>query len=138
MKKIVNLVLAVLLTGIAMAEDSIEGTETDVSKDWKLGMQAWTFNRFTLFETIDKTRALGLDWNPAFECAEGKRVQDLYRAGAGVIYRRRTALARHLGRATLGRCVSRDSHRHASVDRFSTDCAIAGNAPLARRGACLG
>ena len=36
--------------------------EAPVSKEWRLGVQVWTFNQFTLFESIDKTRALGLDW----------------------------------------------------------------------------
>ena len=29
---------------------------------WRLGVQMWTFNRFTLFEGIDKTASLGLGW----------------------------------------------------------------------------
>jgi len=45
-----------------MAKCSIDHPRTDVYKGWKLGVQAWSFNRFTLFEAIDKTRSLGLDW----------------------------------------------------------------------------
>ena len=33
---------------------------------WKLGCQAWTFNRFTLFEAIDRTAQLGLHYIEAF------------------------------------------------------------------------
>ncbi len=29
---------------------------------WRLGIQMWSFNRFTLFEGIDKTASLGLGW----------------------------------------------------------------------------
>jgi len=33
---------------------------------WQMGVQTWTFNRFTLFEAIDKTRSLGLNGIQAF------------------------------------------------------------------------
>ncbi|MCK4824173.1 TIM barrel protein, partial [bacterium] len=39
---------------------------TDAYDGWKLGTQAYTFNRFTLFEAIDKTASLGLDWIEAY------------------------------------------------------------------------
>ncbi len=39
---------------------------TDVYEGWRLGVQTWSFNRFTLFEAIDKTRSLGLSWIQAF------------------------------------------------------------------------
>ncbi len=39
---------------------------TDVYDGWRLGIQAWTFNRFTLYEAIDKTASLGLDWIEAY------------------------------------------------------------------------
>ena len=39
---------------------------TDVYDGWRLGVQAWSFNRFTLFEAIDKTRELGLNWMQAY------------------------------------------------------------------------
>ena len=39
---------------------------TDVYDGWRLGTQAYTFNRFTLYEAIDKTASLGLDWIEAF------------------------------------------------------------------------
>ena len=32
----------------------------DSQKDWWLGMQAYSFNRFTFFEAVDKNKALGL------------------------------------------------------------------------------
>ena len=28
---------------------------------WRLALQAWTFNRLTLFQTIDKARELGIE-----------------------------------------------------------------------------
>ena len=39
---------------------------TDVYDGWRLGVQAWSFNRFTLFEAVDKARALGLNWIQAY------------------------------------------------------------------------
>lgn len=33
---------------------------------WRLGMQAYSFNRFTFFEAVDKTRALGLKYIEAY------------------------------------------------------------------------
>jgi len=34
----------------------------DVYKGWHLGVQAYTFNRFTFFEAVDKAAELGLSW----------------------------------------------------------------------------
>jgi sugar phosphate isomerase/epimerase len=39
---------------------------TDVYDGWRLGVQTWTFNRFTLYEAIDKTASLGLGWIEAY------------------------------------------------------------------------
>lgn len=36
--------------------------ETDVYKGWRLGMQAYSFNRFTFVEAVEKTESLGLGW----------------------------------------------------------------------------
>jgi hypothetical protein len=38
---------------------------------WRLGSAAWSFNRFTFFEAVDKTAALGLRYIEAFE---GERI----------------------------------------------------------------
>ena len=35
---------------------------TDVYDGWKLGMQAYSFKKFTFCEAVDKTAALGLGW----------------------------------------------------------------------------
>jgi len=39
---------------------------TDAYDGWRLGVQAWTFNRFTFYEAIDKTASLGLEWIEAY------------------------------------------------------------------------
>jgi len=33
---------------------------------WRLGVQAWSFNKFSFFEAVDKTASLGLGWIEAF------------------------------------------------------------------------
>ncbi len=54
--------------------------QTDVYDGWKLGTQAWTFNRFTLFEAIEKTRSMGLDYIQAYP---GQKVSPEIPAGFG-------------------------------------------------------
>ncbi len=39
---------------------------TDVYDGWRLAIQAWTFSHYTLYEAIDKTASLGLDWIEAY------------------------------------------------------------------------
>jgi len=34
---------------------------------WRVGPTSWTFNRFTLFEAIDKTASVGMTCIEAFE-----------------------------------------------------------------------
>lgn len=38
----------------------------DSWKDWRLSIQAYTFNRFTFYEAVDKTKALGLCYIEAY------------------------------------------------------------------------
>jgi sugar phosphate isomerase/epimerase len=68
-------VLVVLLAGMVMFLNSCAVLEMppvkshpaiDAYDGWQLGIQAWTFNRFTLYEAIDKTASLGLDWIEAY------------------------------------------------------------------------
>jgi sugar phosphate isomerase/epimerase len=39
---------------------------TDAYDGWHLAMQAWTFNKYTFADAIEKTASLGLDWIEAF------------------------------------------------------------------------
>jgi sugar phosphate isomerase/epimerase len=41
------------------------------AKDWKLGMQAYSFNRFTFAEAVEKNKALGMDY---IECYPGQKL----------------------------------------------------------------
>lgn len=38
----------------------------DFNDDWKLGPQAYSFNRFTFYEAVDKAASLGLSWMEAY------------------------------------------------------------------------
>jgi len=39
---------------------------TDAYEGWRLGVQAYTFRKFTFFEAVDKAASLGLDWIEAY------------------------------------------------------------------------
>ena len=39
---------------------------TDVHPGWQLGVQLWSFHKYTFFEAIDKTASLGVSWVEAF------------------------------------------------------------------------
>jgi len=43
-----------------------KAAKADSWKDWKLGMQAYSFNRFTFFEAVDKTKALEMKYIEAY------------------------------------------------------------------------
>jgi len=50
----------------AGAQDAAKGCPTAESIGWHLGMQAWTFNKFSFYEAVDTTASLGLKWIEAF------------------------------------------------------------------------
>jgi sugar phosphate isomerase/epimerase len=51
----------ILCISILPKDNAFAGEE-----NWKLGMQAYSFNRFTFFEAVDKTRALGMRYIEAY------------------------------------------------------------------------
>ena len=51
---------------IAVAIDGPAGAPNAEKLGWRLGCQAWTFNRNTFFEAVDKTAGLGLHYIEAF------------------------------------------------------------------------
>jgi len=63
-------IIAILTVAVCvMALFFIMGCEImkpNLDQDWKLGTQAWSFNRFTFFEAVDKTASLGMKWIEAF------------------------------------------------------------------------
>ncbi len=53
--------------GQAAAQDKVaEGAPTAEALGWRLGCQAYTFNRFTFYEAVEKTASLGLNWIEAY------------------------------------------------------------------------
>lgn len=63
--------MMMVLTLSAAIQAETPHPATDVYDGWRLGTQAWSFNRFTFFEAVDKTRELGLNWIQAYP---GQRV----------------------------------------------------------------
>ena len=57
-----------LVAGMVMAEEAklADGAPTAEALGWRLGCQAYSFNRFTFFEAVDKTAAVGLKWIEAY------------------------------------------------------------------------
>jgi len=51
---------------VAAATLAPKGAPSAEKLGWKLGCQAYTFNRFTFFEAIDKVKALGLHYIEAY------------------------------------------------------------------------
>jgi sugar phosphate isomerase/epimerase len=75
-KNVILLLLAAVVIGCCVsplqAQDRRRGRgrgyrmSTDAYDGWRLGTQAYSFNRFTFFEAVDKTASLGLDWIEAY------------------------------------------------------------------------
>ncbi len=61
--KVVFLLLVFVVSGCRMSEfRAVKACD----EDWRLGVQAWSFNRFTFYEAVDKTASLGLNWMEAY------------------------------------------------------------------------
>jgi sugar phosphate isomerase/epimerase len=65
----IAVVLSVVVLGACLM-DSVQGAERSQRRFgqdvWKLGMQAYSFNRFTFEEAVAKTKSLGLDYIEAY------------------------------------------------------------------------
>lgn len=62
-------VIAVLVTiSVNYYLGSVEAKpmQKDVYDGWRLGVQAWSFNKFTFYEAVDKTKAAGLRYIEAY------------------------------------------------------------------------
>lgn len=60
--------LALLVGGVASAQDKKVSHDTTAADQfgWKLGVQTYSFNRFTFFEAIDKAASIGLKYAEAY------------------------------------------------------------------------
>lgn len=68
------------LGGTALAAETKFATPNAEKLGWHLGCQAWSFNKFTFFEAIDKTAGLGLRYIEAFP---GQRISSKITASFG-------------------------------------------------------
>ena len=59
-------VITVVTTAFAEQTCLTTHPTPEVYDGWRLGVQTWSFRKFTLFEAIDKTRSLGLNWIQAY------------------------------------------------------------------------
>ncbi len=75
-----SLMVVLAMSGCPMAKKVplTERPQTNVYDGWRLGVQAYSFNRFTFFEAVDKVASLGLD------CIEAYPGQTLYKKDAKV------------------------------------------------------
>ncbi len=67
----VAIVLCMLVLGLVVApcgaqEPAAQGAPNAEKLGWRLGCQAYSFNRFTFFEAVDKTQSLGLHYIEAY------------------------------------------------------------------------
>ena len=74
----------VCLTGLSgsrlLAADLAKGAPNAEKLGWRLGCQAYSFNRFTFFDAIDKTASLGLHYIEAYP---GQRISDKLAGNVG-------------------------------------------------------
>lgn len=63
--------LAVCVVGLLAVVLPLRAEGPDEPLGWRVGPAAWSFNRFTFFEAVDKTSALGLRYIEAYE---GQRI----------------------------------------------------------------
>ncbi|MHC4521154.1 MAG: hypothetical protein ACYTAS_21375, partial [Planctomycetota bacterium] len=64
MSKATKLRIALLVAGFCVC---VAGVATaQAGEKWRLGMQAYSFNRFTFYEAVEKNKALGMRYIEAY------------------------------------------------------------------------
>lgn len=58
--------IAMAVSGMAMAEEACAGAPNAEALGWRIGCQLWSFNRFSFMEGIEKTASIGLKYAEAF------------------------------------------------------------------------
>ncbi len=66
MNRKAKLIVGVLALVLCFSWSFKANANPDDLKGWKLGMQAYSFNRFTFFEAVDKNKALGMRYIEAY------------------------------------------------------------------------
>jgi sugar phosphate isomerase/epimerase len=54
--------VAMLVAGCVLAQDAVKGSSAADELGWQMAIHAYTFRKFSIFECIDKTAALGLKY----------------------------------------------------------------------------
>jgi len=62
MRKLTLLTAAVLLGTCVVAQDAAKTPSAAEKLGWQMAIHAYTFRKFSIFECIDKTAALGLKY----------------------------------------------------------------------------
>lgn len=78
-RRITACLILLLLSGTAAALSGASRKEKETMNNFKLAMQCWTFRKFTFFEAVERTAALGIRYLEAFPgqviAAEAKPVR---------------------------------------------------------------
>ncbi|MBM4028155.1 MAG: DUF1080 domain-containing protein [Planctomycetes bacterium] len=64
MSRQAKVLLALLVAGVGVCV--LGATSVQAEENWRLGMQAYSFNRFTFFEAVDKNKALEMKYIEAY------------------------------------------------------------------------
>ena len=71
MSKATKLKVALLIAGFCVCLVGVAGAQA--GEKWRLGMQAYSFNRFTFYEAVEKNKALGMSYIEAYP---GQKLSD--------------------------------------------------------------
>jgi len=66
MNKRTIIIIILLVFVISMCSEVKVWADNVENENWRLGVQAWSFNRFTFYEAVEKTKALGLRYIEAY------------------------------------------------------------------------
>ena len=78
------------LSGIVAAGEKSVGAPHAEKLGWRLGCQAYSFNRYTFFEAVDKTASLGLHYIEAFPGQKVSKEIDVHFGGGLSAEQRKT------------------------------------------------
>ena len=59
-----KLIMVLFAAGMLVAGSGV--TSVRAETNWRLGMQAYSFNRFTFYEAVEKNKALGMEYIEAY------------------------------------------------------------------------
>lgn len=113
-----------------LAAELAKGAPSAEKLGWRLGMQAWTFHKSTLYDAIDKTASLGLRYIEAFPGQKLSADQPSGTMGPGLSADGRNALKKKLADSGVklvnyGVCpLSKDAAESRKTFEFAKDMGI--------------